>query len=158
MKTMAQAMIGNAGTALLWSSLFAVCMAQSLPDAAPGDGIHFATQTVVPDEGGVAPAAQTRASQSPATQARQTPLNDMAFISTNKVVSNSLGLIIHNQNGQAVSVVIHDSKGRRVFGKRYAADLSVINVKTGNLDPGAYIYSVAIGDSLFTRPFFVTHH
>jgi hypothetical protein len=139
------------GGIVLWSLVPVAVYAQV---AAHGDnGIRFATQTVVENN------ASAKSGQQPTAvkPTHQYPLEDMAFISSNKVVFNSLGLIIHNRLAQNISVAIHDSKGRRVLIKQYGAESPVINIKTSGLEAGAYIYSVMIGDSLFTRPFFVTH-
>jgi hypothetical protein len=116
-----------------------------------GAGIRFADEHVAKTTQMAAPAEETGRIHQVAT-----PLNDIALLSYSKVTLTGLGLLIHNSAQKNVLVAIHDAQGRRIFAQEYGAGRSIINIKTDRLTSGTYIYSVMIGDSLFTKPFIVT--
>jgi hypothetical protein len=115
--------------------------------------IRFANELIIQDNS--AKTANQAANPQPLKQV-PSPLNDIALLSSSKVMYNSLGIIIRNASRKQVLVAIHDSKGRKVMAKTYTAGLSTINIKTSQFRAGTYVYSVMIGDSLYSRPFIVT--
>jgi hypothetical protein len=123
--------------------------------AADANSIRFANEIITADNQVPASPASDNQQARPAPQ-QSSPLNDIAFISANKVTFNSLGLIIRNRTNEQVQLAIHDAKGRRVMVKSFDANQAVINIKTSSLKAGTYVYSVMIGDSLYSRPFIIT--
>jgi hypothetical protein len=57
------------------------------------------------------------------------------------------------EEGQRVSVDIHDAKGRMVFGKEFGVISSVFNhtLDVGHFAPGMYTISIVAGDQRFTE-------
>ena len=123
--------------------------------APDGAGLRYATEVVVRDAGEESPNTPQAGGTAVACP-RSILFEDMAFLSTSTVTVNSAGIMVKNRNGQAVSVAVHDAKGRQQLTKSYASSTPVINVGTSQLTAGAYVYTVQVGDSIFTHPFIVT--
>jgi hypothetical protein len=115
-------------------------------------GIHFADQSVseATSEVGSDP-AKPSGTDSP----EEGEFGDISLFSTSPVVYNGLGLIIRNRNHRPLHVAVHDSRGRAVLVRQYPRSVSVVHIETDRLIPGAYIYTVKIGDRILSRPFIV---
>jgi hypothetical protein len=126
-----------------------------LVSAADSDsGLHLANAIV--DTQTVAAHAPSSPSTSHAATAVSAPLfADMALLSSRPVMRNALGIVIRNQEHRRVSVRIHDSQGRPVMSRRYSDAPGLVSIKTDQFIAGVYVYTISIGDSIFTAPFIV---
>ncbi len=83
--------------------------------------------------------------------------DDMALVQSSKVLYCELGLVIRNRDGGEVSVVVHDAKGRSVVSREFGEGAGTINMALSDIPRGVYVYTVRMADSVYTRPFVVTH-
>ena len=154
----ARFMRAAAGTLMLLGVAFRLHAGESGEGSVSAGGIQRANQLVVKDvereeSAGVA-AADSSAGSTPAR--KDGLLSDMALLSSRAVTYSSLGLIVRNPHRKRVSVAIHDSKGRPVIIRQYRTSVPFVNVGTSELSAGVYVYTVRVGEKLFTAPFIVS--
>jgi hypothetical protein len=142
---------------LVWVTL-GLRAAESEEGSVPAGGIRRANQLVVkavePEEN--ADVGVSDSSVGTARGEKEGLLSDMALLSSRTVTYSSLGLIVRNPHRKRVSVAIHDSKGRPVVIRQYGENVPFVNIGTSDLSAGVYVYTVRVGEKLFTSPFIVS--
>jgi hypothetical protein len=83
-------------------------------------------------------------------------ISDIGLISRNPVVFDGSGLAIKNSQHHSVRYLIHDSRGRVIKKGELGSSGGLRYVELAGCNPGAYIYTITIGRSVYTQAFVIS--